>query len=60
VEKELEALIRDHCKEVIPEVYLHHIGLFRRFRQWLAYEIVRGLFFIFTFYWRQEKETRPR
>ena len=58
VERELETVIRDHCKEIIPAEYFHRTGPFRQFLQWGAYEIVRGLFFLFTFYWKQEKETR--
>jgi hypothetical protein len=43
----------------VPEEYFHHIGLFQRFRQRLAYQMIRVLFFLFTFYFRQEKETGP-
>jgi cardiolipin synthase len=57
VEKELDELIRDHCKEIVPEEYFQKTGPWRQFLQWGAYEIVRLLFFLFTFYWRQEKET---
>jgi len=60
VEKELEQLIRDHCKEIIPEEYFQRTGLLRQFLQWCSYEIVRILFFLFTFYWRQEKESPRR
>lgn len=58
VEKELEGLIRDHCKEIVPEEYFKKTGVFHQLLQWGAYQIVRGLFFLFTFYWRQEKEGR--
>ncbi|HEY4107447.1 phospholipase D-like domain-containing protein [Puia sp.] len=57
VEQELESLIRDHCKEIIAEEYFQHTGHLRRLLQWGAYETVRVLFFLFTFYWRQERET---
>jgi cardiolipin synthase A/B len=59
VEEELEEIIRDHCKRIVPEEYFHHVGLFTRFRQRLAYETIRVLFYLFTFYFRQEKETGP-
>ena len=59
VEEELEGIIRDHCKRIVPEEYFNHIGLFQRFRQRLAYQMIRLLFFLFTFYFRQEKETGP-
>jgi len=56
VERELEAVIRDHCKEIVPEEYFKKTGPLRQLLQWGAYEIVRVIFFLFTFYWRQEKE----
>jgi cardiolipin synthase len=58
VEEELEGIIRDHCKRIVPEEYFHDISLFQRFRQWLAYETIRVIFFLFTFYFRQEKENK--
>ncbi|GGB22371.1 cardiolipin synthase B [Puia dinghuensis] len=60
VEQELDTLIRNCCVEVVPENYFHHTGPFRRLLQWMAYELVRMLFFLSTFYWKQEKETRRR
>jgi cardiolipin synthase A/B len=60
VEEELEGIIRDHCKQIVPEEYFRHMGFFERCRQRVAYETIRVLFFLFTFYFRQEKETaRP-
>lgn len=58
VEAELEGIIRDHCVRIDPEEYFRHIGFFRRFLQRIAYESIRVLFFLFTFYFRQEKETK--
>ena len=61
VEKELGEIIRDHCIQIIPATYFQHTGLLRRFLQWTAYETIRILFFLFTFYFKQEKESdRPR
>ena len=57
VEAELEGILRDHCVKIIPEQYFQHVGLFRQFRQRLAYQTIRVLFFLFTFYFRQEKES---
>jgi cardiolipin synthase len=57
VEKELGEIIRDHCIEIIPESYFQRTGWFQRFRQWAAYETIRILFFLFTFYFKQEKES---
>jgi cardiolipin synthase len=60
VEKELEAIIRDHCVQITPENYFQQTGLFKKFLQRIAYETIRILFFIFTFYFTQEKESKPR
>ena len=57
VEQELETIICDHCQQVIPEKYFQYTGFFRRVLQKAAYETIRVLFFIFTFYFRQEKES---
>ncbi len=57
VEEELEGIIRDHCKQIVPEEYFRHMGFMERLRQRVAYETIRVLFFLFTFYFRQEKET---
>ena len=59
VEEELEEIIRDHCKRIVPAEYFHGVGLFQRFKQRLAYQVIRVIFFLFTFYFRQEKETGP-
>ncbi|HWB91012.1 MAG TPA: phospholipase D-like domain-containing protein [Puia sp.] len=56
VEDELEGIIRDHCKRIVPEEYFRHVSLWKRFRQRLAYETIRLIFFLFTFYFRQERE----
>jgi len=56
VEAELEDIIRDHCVRVTPKEYFNRVGPWQRLRQRLAYETIRVLFFLFTFYFRQEKE----
>ena len=56
VEAELKEIIRNHCVRITPEEYFHKIGLLQRLRQRLAYQTIRLLFFLFTFYFRQEKE----
>lgn len=57
VEQELENLIRNNCVQITPENYFRHHGLFQRFLQRMAYESIRLLFFLFTFYFKQEKES---
>jgi len=57
IEKELEEIIQNNCVQITPENYFQHHGFFQRCLQWLAYESIRLLFFLFTFYFKQEKET---
>lgn len=59
-EADLDAIIRDHCIRIDPKNYFHHHGWLPRLRQWIAYETVRFLFFLFTFYFKQEKESKHR
>lgn len=59
VEAELEGIIRDQCIQILPETYFQHTGIFRRLLQRVAYETIRALFFLFTFYFKQEKESAP-
>ena len=58
VEAELGEIIRDHCIQIIPENYFLHTGWFQRFLQTAAYETIRIIFFLFTFYFKQEKESK--
>ncbi|HMH20406.1 MAG TPA: phospholipase D-like domain-containing protein [Puia sp.] len=55
VEAELDAIITNHCIRVTPESFFSHSTLFRRVRQRIAYQTIRLLFFLFTFYFKQEK-----
>jgi cardiolipin synthase len=59
-EADLEAIIRDHCIRIDPKVYFHHHHWLKRLRQWTAYETIRIIFFLFTFYFKQEKESKHR
>lgn len=60
VEEDLNSIIRDHCIRIDPANYFHHNNWLQRFRQWVAYETVRVIFFLFTFYFKQEKESKHR
>ena len=57
VEEELDEILRNHCVQITEENYLRRHGIFQRFLQRMAYESIRFLFFIFTFYFKQEKES---
>jgi cardiolipin synthase len=60
VEKDLDSIIRDHCIRIDPDNYFHHHNWLQRLRQWTAYETIRVIFFLFTFYFKQEKESKYR
>jgi cardiolipin synthase A/B len=55
VEQELDGIIRQHCIRVTAESFFSHTSLFKKIRQRVAYESIRILFFLFTFYFKQEK-----
>jgi cardiolipin synthase len=60
VEADLDAIIRDHCVRIDPANYFRHHHWLRRLQQWAAYETIRIIFFLFTFYFKQEKESQHR
>jgi cardiolipin synthase A/B len=55
VQQELDELIRQHCIRVTPESFFKHTSFLKKIRQRIAYESIRVLFFLFTFYFKQEK-----
>ena len=59
-EADLEEIIGNHCIRIDPKRYFQHLHWLRRLRQWAAYETVRIIFFLFTFYFKQEKESKHR
>lgn len=55
VEEELATIIRDHCVQIAPETWLKQSTPFKQLMQWTAFQTIRILFFLFTFYFKQEK-----
>lgn len=55
VENELDAIIKTQCEEITLETHQRSTNLFVQFRRWVSYYIIRLLFKLFTFYFRQEK-----
>ena len=55
VENELETIIETQCEEITLETHQRSKNLFVQFRRWVSYYIIRVLFKLFTFYFRQEK-----
>lgn len=56
VEQEMDEIIRDHCLQITQESFLSHTSVWEKVLQMLAYETIRILFFLFTFYFKQQKE----
>jgi cardiolipin synthase len=57
VGQELDEIIDHHCIRVTPKNFYH--PLYRQFLQWTAFQVIRLLFFLFTFYFRQERGVSP-
>lgn len=55
VERELDTIIETKCEEVTLETHQRSTNIILQFRRWVSYYIIRGLFKLFTFYFRQEK-----
>jgi cardiolipin synthase A/B len=51
----LQRIIEEDC-DSITSAQLQNYNTLTRFLQWWSYEVYRALFFLFTFYFRQEKE----
>lgn len=50
--------IMEEDSEAITDAYLQRYNLVTRFLQWWSYQVYRFLFYIFTFYFRQEPELK--
>jgi cardiolipin synthase len=55
VTRELEGIMQDHCIRMTPENFARQSSTWRMFKQWVAFTTIRVLFWLFTFYFRQEK-----
>lgn len=53
VEKEMGEIIEKHCVRITKDSLRH--SNFTQLLQWLSFQTIRLIFFLFTFYFRQEK-----
>jgi len=53
----LRRLMERECIRITDD-YLENYSLPQRFLQWLSYEVYRLVLFLFTFYFRQQKDTK--
>lgn len=53
MQQHMEKIINDHCEQITEEDFRTRYNFFNRLYQQSCYQIVRVLFFLFTFYFRQ-------
>lgn len=53
IQGELKEIIRNDCVEVTVEEYRTHYHALQRLVQYASYEIIRLIFYLFTFYFKQ-------
>lgn len=54
--RRLDEIIAEDCVEITAETYRTSYSIAGRFLQWLAYNFVRVMFFLFTFYFKQRSQ----
>lgn len=54
LQKLMEKIIARDCQEVTEESYITQYHFFKRFLQYCSYLVVRTLYFLFTFYFKQK------
>ena len=54
-EEKLDATILKDCNRITEEEYRTQYNVFQRFFQWCSYLVIRGIFYVFTFYFRARK-----
>ena len=54
VEEILEKIIEEKCVQITKERLAQSVNLFKQFFHWCSYEIIKGGFYLFTFYFRQK------
>ncbi len=55
VEIQLEQIISNDCIAITKETHVHSNNMVKQFLSWLSYHFIRVVFFLFTFYFKQEK-----
>lgn len=55
VQKQLNEIMAEDCRQITEEDYDKHTGMLERLRQFLAYNIFRAVLFLFTFYFKQRE-----
>jgi cardiolipin synthase len=53
VQQRMEAIIAEDCTQVTEKVFLTKYNFFQRSVQYFSYLLVRVIFYLFTFYFKQ-------
>ena len=53
VEQTLETIIHKECVEISTEKHIQAKNIFRQFIRWGSYQIIRIVFYLLTFYYKQ-------
>ncbi|MFT3683029.1 MAG: phospholipase D-like domain-containing protein [Ferruginibacter sp.] len=56
VSETLDDIIRNDCLRITPEEHLKRKNIFKQFGRWLSYNALRLILYIFTFYYRHQKD----
>ncbi len=54
VEQMLETIIQNDCIAITREELMHSKNIFKQFIRWCSYEIIRIIFYLLTFYYKQK------
>ena len=60
VKSNLEGVIENECVRVTTDAYSKTLNWAAMFKRWLSYELVRLIFFLFTFYFKQERSSTKK
>ena len=60
VKSNLEGVIENECVRVTTDAYSKTLNWTAMFKRWLSYELVRLIFFLFTFYFKQERSSTKK
>lgn len=51
----LENIIRNDCIPISKELHIRRKNIIKQFVRWLSYQFIRTVFYLFTFYFKQNK-----
>ena len=53
VEQMLETIIQNECVPITKDKHIHTKNIFKQFIRWCSYQIIRIVFYLLTFYYKQ-------